>query len=171
MPLVVHHPLKLIWSPTAAPTARLARELKRWQDTPYRDQEPVPGRAGGVSCFGFVCAMISSLYGYPPETLVGLPRDTGFHNPEGSKQAMRWFLERYNVERVEGNGFQPGDIIVIGYGAEKTPGHLMLAGDRRNCLWHAVEDIGVHFTGMSLPAGSSHHSTYRCKDRDQWLLN
>lgn len=171
---VVHRPLSLQWANpgTLEPQfARLASELARWEGTPYIDQDPVPGAQGGVSCFGFVCAVLDALYGRAGSTIVGLPRDIGLHDPETAKAAMKWFLARYPVERVQGLGMQPGDILVIGHGNAGSPGHVMLVGPRKNALWHSTEDVGVHYTGLSLPLGSTHHSTYRCTNRDQWLPN
>lgn len=175
---VVHRPLKLQWSDgglAPATAALLADILAGWESTPYADQQPARGPSGGVSCFGLVCAALDALYGRPCETIVGLPRDSGLHNPEAARRAMHWFLRRYKVERVAGTNMQPGDLLVIGFGSdddtELKPGHVMLVGPRRNTLWHSTEDIGVHYTGLSLPQGMGHHSTYRCTDRDQWLHN
>lgn len=170
----VHRPLVLSWCqpPALVPAAaRLDQILTKWRGTPYVDQQPVPGPQGGVGCFGFVCAVLDALYGREGAEIPGLPGDTGLNNPERAKAAMRWFLERYNVERVGDGSIEPGDIVVVTLGKTGAPGHVMLVGPRKNALWHTLRRLGVHYGGLSLPAPSTYHSTYRCKDRELWLTN
>jgi hypothetical protein len=172
--VIVHRPLKLQWANSGLLPqiqAAFASELARWEGTPYRDQQPVPGPDGGVSCLGFVCAVLDGLYGRPCETIIGLPPDIGLHDPEAAKRAMRFMLTRYPLQRVEGTGIEPGDVLVVGHGRTCAPGHVMLVGSRKNALWHSTEEIGVHYTGLSLAQNTAHHSTYRCSDRNQWLHN
>lgn len=172
---IVHDLLTLKWATSdtlQAQNARLGSILAHWEGTPYLDQQPVAGAQGGVSCFGFVCAVLDALQGRAGETIVGLPPDIGLHDPETARAAMRWFLKRYAVAPVSGIGIQPGDILVIGHGKAVNPGHVMLVGPRKNALWHSTEDAGVHYTGLSLPRGSLHHSTYRMLNRETtWLPN
>lgn len=167
--MISHTPLLLKWVPFEVP--QLAGILESWEGTPYRDQIPLRGAAGGCSCFGFVCVILDTLYGRPGKHLVGLPPDVSLHDPELARAAMRWFLTRYPAERIDSDEIQPGDIVVTSPGVAGVPGHVMLVGPRKNTLWHSVDEIGVHYTGMSLPEPGSYHSTYRCSDRGSWLNN
>jgi cell wall-associated NlpC family hydrolase len=170
---VIHlTPLALKWSchlPEPV-IAKMTSTLATWERTPYADgSSQVPG--SGVSCLGFICVVLDALYGRAGAPIFDLPADVGLTDPAVSKAAMRWFLERYSVERVGGLEIQPGDILVVSNGEAGTPDHLMLVGPRKNTLWHSTECVGVHYTGLALVAPANLHSIYRCTDRDLWLPN
>lgn len=168
--MMVHRPLRLMWQPEPVGfSARLTLILERWENVPYADQIPTKE---GASCMGLSCAVLDELYGIDDgEHLVGLPPDVALKTPETARSAMRWFKERYEVERIEDGTIQPGDLVVVTPGNGNTPSHLLMVGPRKNTLWHTVEDLYVHYIGMSLPVTLKHHSTYRCKDRSSWARN
>ena len=146
------------------PVARLASILEAWEGTPYSKTEHRPGV--GVSCAGFLCAVLDGLYGnleptLPPDT----PPDAQHHDRATAMRGMRWFLERYPAHvKVSDGVVEPGDILVTGPVCG-GPGHGMLVGPD-GCLWHVSGTVAR--TGRSLPHTYQLFAVYRMTDRERW---
>lgn len=162
-------PLGLTWrDPGHLPLARIERELLRWDGTPYRLGQCLPGV--GTYCTAFVVSVLDALYRLQRPTPLpeGIPDDAAMHDPPRARQGLRWFLRQYPAHRqVEDGSAEPGDVLVTGpHGG--GPGHGILVGPHPNTLWQCSGN-GVHFTGMSIPDTYQLFAVYRMTDRQKWL--
>ena len=124
-----------------------AAKLAEWENTPYRNTTMQCGF--GVDCVRFVVAIVDWLHGFQTECMPDvpvLPPQTSTHQPTLAWSVVRWLLQRYpqheTVWTPESDMFpviEPGDIFCIR--TEENPGHAMIAGPKRNVLWHSMNSI------------------------------
>lgn len=158
-----------IWQP-APPRfcARMGRILAEWEDTPYMSGQQLKGEH--ADCIGFVFQLIDELLGVPSGERKKLPPDSSMHNRSLAMAAMRELLRLYpSAKRVEDGVVKPGRIILTGH-SDGGPGHVMIAGPRKNTLWHCNPGIGVKQTGFAFAERSqSVYGIYRITDLEsQW---
>lgn len=125
---------------------KLQEELESWEGTPYAEGQQCKG--AGADCVRFACAIMDVIFGQKndPRTL---PHDAAWHSRASSVAALKQIMSLYrNVETVQGNELEPGDIVVTGP-RNGGPGHAMIVGGRPNELWHC-SGKQVHRTSIQL---------------------
>lgn len=146
---------------------RLARILGEWERTPYNIRCAEKGV--GSSCAGFICRLLAELYRIEPVDIRAIPEDMSFHNRAGAVAGLKWFLRTFPAaEKLESERVQPGDVIIT-EPLDGGPGHALMVGPREGTMWQNLDcQVGVHYTGLSVPSTYRLHSVYRFKDREDW---
>lgn len=139
--------------------------LHSWEGTPVSDAEPEKGR--GANCASFVFDALCEITKTRPQTK-NVRRADVFHSKLKAMFALRRFRRSFPLKEVrEGEGLQPGDVLVFGL-LTGGPAHACIVGPRRNTLWHC-DSIGVCYTGWVCPAGQKLLKVYRCTNRQDWF--
>lgn len=149
---------------------RLEEILQSWHGTPWRDGMQTKG--AGVDCIRFVFAVLAELEGREPDEIPKFSHQISFHQPEWAFRKViemrRAYPEFQRVRRYD--EIEPADVLVT-KSAGGGPGHMLIAGGRRNTLWQAGTH-GVRQGGLALVEGCQqlcYH--YRSKRRERWLSN
>lgn len=145
---------------------KIGEALRAWEGTPYMSGQQTIGV--GADCIRYLAAFVDQMYGYKRCPTSRLPQDYSMHTREGAFSVMRQILRIYpEMQKVEGNTLEPGDVIVVGP-KDGGPGHCLIVGDNRNTLWHAVQPR-VCRTGWALMKDHQKiFRVYRFKDRMKW---
>lgn len=161
-------PNKLAPSEANMIEARLALVISNWEGTPYMSGQQQRGTA--ADCIGFVFGVVDEMYGRKSPDRTVLPPDTAMHSREQALATIRALRRLYAPnEPVTDGTIEPGDIIVTGH-RQGGPGHVMIAGSKRNTLWHCVNEIGVCQTGIGFADGYERiFGVYRFNDRERWI--
>ena len=139
--------------------------LNSWRDTPYILGQSC--KKVGVDCIHFFHSVLDEMTGYERQFL-RLPPDACFHKRDTSIAALKTILEAYKpYTKIEDGIVQPGDVFVTGT-SQGGPGHGMIAGVKRNEIWHATNG-GVQTTGIGFGDSGSFifYAQYR-PDKSQW---
>lgn len=162
---------------------RYAEYLEQWLETPYSDATCKMGK--GVNCLRFTCLMQDWLHGFNPKKLPPvprLPRQTAIHNPKKAMVVIRFMCRRYPgkmVFRPKRNDpgeidLQPADI-VVNQVSDGHPSHILIAGPRKNVLWHSCNEPGrdgwggVDQTGLGWCLQQGIYGIWRPKAVVTWI--
>lgn len=128
-------------------------ELQSWHRTPYKDT--MMRKGVGVDCIRFVVAMADFIHGWNTSSLPKiplLPKQTALHSKLLAWDVVRWMEQRYPHKTKWSQGrnkdkpdVSPGDIICIKN--EVHPGHVLIAGTRKNVFWHSINGVQLDFGG------------------------
>ncbi len=148
---------------------RIAKFLLEWEGTPYMSGQMRAGPDGGADCIRFMAAFASAMFRKDLGTPERLPQDASMHSRKGAIAGMRAILRMYPTMRpIRDNDLQPGDILAVGP-KDGGPSHIFIVGYKPNTLWHAINEVGVCWTGWSLMKDHMKvFRTYRFKNRREW---
>ncbi len=129
-------------------------ELRGWERTPYKDT--MMQRGVGVDCVRFVVAIADFIHGYDTEALPAvpeLPPQASLHSETLAWKVVRWLQRRYPTKTIwscEKNAndipdVTPGCILCVKN--QVHPGHALIAGPRKNVLWHCINGPSLDFGG------------------------
>ena len=153
-------PLNMEWAPLDIPgepansarsSARLARILKSWEDTPYMAGQGYKGV--GADCVRATVAIMAEWIRWPTPSYTTLPPDAALHDRRGAIKALYRILRALPAhERVRGRAKKvyPGDVLITGH-PNGGPGHAIIVGADRNTLWQATQSAGFIRCGWALP--------------------
>jgi len=129
-------------------------ELETWVGTPY-----VPGqqkKGSGIDCIRFVFSMLDWLYEFEnPTKCPRLPSQVGMNNKPLAMTGLKAAFKAYKPEvlwnninptRLMPEYPEPGDVMIIRRG-DNSPAHSLIAGTRRNILWHCDYARGMDGNG------------------------
>jgi len=143
--------------------ARYKKNLIKWDKTPYRHGQRVPGV--GVDCVRLVVDIYDEMDNRLSLRRPALvPRDAFLHSPTRAKKFLRDMLDLLSpLDQVVGR-LEPGDIVVIGPELG-GPGHAALVGYDPNTMWEVQSDkVGIR--GWCLTPRTSLFGAFRSATRD-----
>ena len=145
--MAIHHTLMITLEQFEA-------ELRSWERTPYKDTMMKKGV--GVDCLRFVLAMGDWLHGFNTAKMPRIPKlppQTSLHSETLAWKVVRKLQRRYEAETIWTNednaetipDLEPGNILCVKN--EIHPGHVLIAGTRKNVIWHCINSHSLEFGG------------------------
>lgn len=123
----------------AAQRAAVVAEAWTWINTPYHHHARVKG--AGVDCAHLLCAVFEACELVPAIDPGNYAVDWHLHR---SEEVFSGWLARYATEKVAGEPWQDGDVVLWRYGRTFSHGSIYVGNDQ---LIHSYTGRGVILSG------------------------